>query len=244
MLVGTVELGSRPITVLVPDFSKLKEELERARALGIDLIEARVDLMERGKEREALDLIANYGFYSILTVRPTWEGGKFEGGEEERLTLFKRLLPHPAVGAVDVELRAEILPQVSELAGKERKRLIVSFHDFKETPSEEEIASSFKEAVKKGADIVKLAYFGRSPSDAARVCSTLFKFKEPKVFMVMGEEGRFTRVVGFSFGSLLTYTFFGKAVAPGQIEAEDLIKELSFYYPEYRKFRKKLLKGL
>ena len=53
--------------------------------------------------------------------------------------------------------------------------------------------------------------------------------------MVMGEVGSFTRVVGFSFGSLLTYTFFGRPVAPGQIEAEKLIKLLSNLYPQYRK---------
>ncbi len=57
--------------------------------------------------------------------------------------------------------------------------------------------------------------------------------------MVMGEVGSFTRVVGFSFGSLLTYTFFGKPVAPGQIEAERLIKLLSNLYPSYRKKREK-----
>jgi 3-dehydroquinate dehydratase-1 len=57
----------------------------------------------------------------------------------------------------------------------------------------------------------------------------------------MGELGKFTRVVGFSFGSLLTYTFFGKPVAPGQIEAEELILLLEKLYPEYADYRKKFL---
>ena len=76
---------------------------------------------------------------------------------------------------------------------------------------------------------------GRTQSDAARVCCVLSQLNYPRVFMVMGEVGSFTRVVGFSFGSLLTYTFFGRPVAPGQIEAERLIKLLANLYPDYRR---------
>jgi len=241
--VGTVELGKRPAVILVPDWSSLPSELERARELRLDLIEARVDLMEADRIRENLDLIADYGFYSVLTVRPTWEGGKFEGSEEERLELFKELIPHPAVGAVDVELNAKILPEVRKLARAEGKRLIVSYHDFEKTPEREEIRGIFERAIEAGADVVKTAFMGSSHADAARVCSVMAELPHPKIFMVMGEVGKFTRVVGFSFGSLLTYTFFGRPVAPGQIEAERLVELLAYFYPEYRREREKFLRG-
>lgn len=240
---GTVELGRRPVVIVVPDWENLGKELERARELRLDLVEARVDLMEPGRVRENLDLIGDYGFYCVLTVRPTWEGGGFKGSERERLELFRELLSHPAVGAVDVELKAEILPEVRELACKERKKLMVSYHDFEKTPGRQEIEELFKRAVESGADVVKLAFMGNSPSDGARVCSVMASLSHPRVFMVMGEEGSFTRVVGFSFGSLLTYTFFGEAVAPGQIEAERLVSLLSQFYPAYRREREKFLKG-
>jgi len=241
--VGTVELGKRPVVVLVPDWNSLPSDLERARELRLDLIEARVDLMEPGKVKENLDLIADFGFYSVLTIRPTWEGGEFKGSEEERLKLFKELIPHPAVGAVDVELKAQILPQVRELAVAGRKRLIVSYHDFEETPGREDVEEIFERAVEAGADVVKTAFMGKSHADAARVCSVMEELPYPKVFMVMGEVGKFTRVVGFSFGSLLTYTFFGRPVAPGQIEAERLVELLAYFYPEYRREREKFLRG-
>jgi len=244
MLIGTVELGKRPVVILVPNWEKLEEELEKARELRIDLIEARIDLLKDKSPqgvRRALDLIADYGFYAVSTVRPTWEGGCFRGSEEERLELLKLVARHPATGAVDVELKAKILPQVREVVGEEGKKLLVSYHDFQKTPPAEEIEELFEEANSKGADIVKLAFFGRDREEAARVCSTLYKFNHPKVFMVMGEVGRFTRVVGFSFGSLLTYTFFGKPVAPGQVEAGELILLLEKLYPEYADYRKKYL---
>ena len=45
----------------------------------------------------------------------------------------------------------------------------------------------------------------------------------------MGEIGKITRVAGFFFGSIMTYTFVGKSFAPGQIELNRLIEELKFY---------------
>jgi len=39
----------------------------------------------------------------------------------------------------------------------------------------------------------------------------------------MGELGKLTRVAGPPFNSVITYSFVGKAVAPGQINLEDMI---------------------
>ena len=241
MQIGTVELGKIP-RIVVALGQNYPEGLKRARQLKIDLVEARLDLLEEinGSEvKKFLDCIADYGFYAISTLRPVWEGGKFKGSESERLEILKIVASHPATGAIDVELRSELVEEVGELCRKNGKKLIVSYHDFEKTPEEAEIKDILKRAVERGADIVKVAFMGRNREDAQRVCCTLSAFKHPKVFMVMGEEGSFTRVVGFSFGSLFTYTFFGKPVAPGQIEAEKLIKLMSNLYPDYRRFREK-----
>lgn len=238
MRIGTVEIGNVPRVISVLNGTNLKENLERTRNLKIDLVEARIDLLNEVNHKSIkgfLDTIADFGFYAVSTLRPNWEGGKFKGSEALRLELFREIVKHPATGAVDVELRSKILPEVRKMVKKENKVLIVSYHDFNGTPPEGEIEAIFKRAVKRGANIAKLAFTGREKEDAERVCCTLSKFKHPKVFMVMGEVGKFTRVVGFSFGSLLTYTFFGESVAPGQIEADTLVKLLPELYPQLRK---------
>ncbi len=242
MQIGTVELGKEPAVIVALNGENLKENLEKARRLRIDLVEARLDLLtEITPEtiREFLDTVADFSFYAVSTLRPAWEGGEFKGEDPERLKLFEVIVKHPATGAVDVELRSSLLPEVASMVREERKKLIVSYHDFEKTPSESEIEEILGKCREAGADIVKVAFMGKSQEDAARVCCVLSKFNHPKIFMVMGEVGSFTRVVGFSFGSLLTYTFFGKPVAPGQIEAERLIKLLSNLYPSYRKKREK-----
>jgi len=245
MQIGTVELGKVPRVIVALGGENLKESLERARELKVDLVEARLDLLPEVSEssvKSFLDAVSDYGFYSVSTIRPVWEGGKFKGSEEERLKLFEFVVSHPATGAVDVELRSEILPYVRELVRDERKVLIVSYHDFDRTPSSQEIEGILGRAKETGADVVKVAFAGKSLSDATRVCCLLSRFDHPKIFMVMGEVGKFTRVVGFSFGSLLTYTFFGKPVAPGQIEAEKLIKLLCEFYPDYAREKERFLR--
>ncbi len=244
MQIGTVKLQNEPAVIVALDGNRLRENLEKARRLRIDLVEARLDLLEEitpEKIKSFLDAIANFGFYAVSTLRPTWEGGKFIKSEEERLELLKEVIKHPATGAVDIELKSSILPEIIPLVRAEGKKLIVSYHDFEKTPPNSEIEEIAKRCKEAGADIVKVAFMGKKEEDASRVCCVLSRFNHPKIFMVMGESGSFTRVVGFSFGSLLTYTFFGKPVAPGQIEAERLIKLLSSVYPSYRKKREKFL---
>ncbi|SMP19044.1 3-dehydroquinate dehydratase [Desulfurobacterium pacificum] len=232
--IGTVELGKKPVVVLSIDGGE-EDKLDYARRLGVNLIEVRGDLViSKGVDlsglNRVLDLIGDYGFYSVLTLRPEWEGGKLNCSEEERLQLFEKLVKHPSVGAVDVELRASILSDVRELAKREGKVLIVSYHDFEKTPPAEEIGGIFRRAVEAGADIVKLAFYGNSLSDVSRVCCVMNSIDYPKVFMVMGAVGKMTRVVGFHFGSLMTYTFLGKSVAPGQIPLEELKNLLEKFY--------------
>lgn len=237
MLLGTVELGSIPRVVLAVSGEDVKGNLFRARELKIDIVEARVDLIRSLNLESAvslLDMIGDFGFPAILTVRPVWEGGKFEGDEEGRLSLIAELVKHPCVAAVDIELRAgKIRKRAISLSKLLGKKVIVSYHDFKATPDDEEIVRISEEMRSIGADIMKFAFTASSNREVSRAMCSFSSIDFPKVFMLMGEAGKISRVAGFTFGSLLTYTFFGEPVAPGQIEAERLVKLLSSFYPTY-----------
>ncbi|SNR62039.1 type I 3-dehydroquinate dehydratase [Desulfurobacterium atlanticum] len=239
MFLGTVELGKIPRVIVAIDGVNLKDKLFKARELKADLIEARVDLLETVSKKSVkrfLDTIADFGFFCIATVRPIWEGGKFKKDEEERFAVFHNIISHPAVAAIDIELRAEaILKRTITFAKANGKKVIISYHDFEKTPDEKSIQDIFEKARNLKADIVKCAFKANSYSDVTNVSSLMNKISFPKIFMLMGEKGSISRVDGFIFGSLLTYTFIGKAVAPGQIELEELVKLLAKFYPEYRK---------
>ncbi|WP_456460118.1 type I 3-dehydroquinate dehydratase [Desulfurobacterium sp.] len=248
MLLGTVELGKIPRVILATDDKNTEEKLFKARELKIDLIEARIDLIksiDRASIKKFLDTIGDFGFYAVATVRPVWEGGKFSGTEEERLGIIKEVAEHPIVVAVDVELRAEmIIKRVITFVKGLRKKIIISYHDFEKTPQTREIKQIVEKAKEIGGDIVKCAFKANTLKDVADTLCTMKSLDIPKIFMLMGDKGAISRVDGFYFGSLLTYTFFGKPVAPGQIEAEKLVKLLLEFYPDYRKEKLKADPGL
>ncbi len=234
MKIGTVKLGDYPKIVLIPKEESFESDLFKARSLKLDLIELRVDLLRHSNPKELLDKVADFGFYAILTVRAPFEGGNFKGSEEERILLLKELSLHPAVGAVDIELRAEAFKEVVEHVLSLGKLPIVSYHDFERTLPFKQIRSLIDKVPERA--VPKLAFMAESVFDAAELACAVKASQRKAVFMSMGRFGSFTRIVGFAFGSLLSYTFFGKPVAPGQLDAETLIKLMKEFSILRRRF--------
>src|SRR5438132_10997460 len=90
-------------TIAAPDIKTLMGEARRALAEGADLVELRLDYLQRGSEEEIGKEISPISNSCILTVRPRAEGGKFRGGEREnlrRLLAVSKAAPH----YIDIEL--------------------------------------------------------------------------------------------------------------------------------------------
>ena len=51
-----------------------------------------------------------------------------------------------------------------------------------------------------------------------------------KILIAMGDYGKVSRVAGFVFGSVITYSFVGSAVAPGQIELKEMVRLRSLLF--------------
>lgn len=111
-------------------------------------------------------------------------------------------------------------------------KIIISYHDFKKTPSFEDITKKFKEMKKGKPEIIKIVTTAKTSKD----CLTIFNFLEkntktkvesPKLIaFCMGEKGKITRVAGHLFGNYLMYATLreGKKTAPGQMEISKLKK--------------------
>src|SRR5829696_5502324 len=105
---------------------KTMDELRRRRdaATGADLVEVRLDGVDRPDAAGALDGRLRP---VIVTCRPAWEGGHFAGAEEDR----RRLLAEAAAAGaefVDVELRASF---AADIVRQRRGRgVIASMHVF------------------------------------------------------------------------------------------------------------------
>jgi 3-dehydroquinate dehydratase/shikimate dehydrogenase len=153
----------------------------------------------------------------IVTNRPACEGGKFNGTEKERITYLQRAC-HLGVKYVDMEL-----DHFHDLDRKATTRLIVSYHNFNETP--QNLDEIYSKIVDKGADIVKIATKANSYDDSRRMLNLIAaKHNEMDIIGIcMGEKGVATRVLGPVYGGYLTFASLeGKASAPGQLDVHDL----------------------
>ena len=198
---------------------------------NIDIIELRIDQFKDKDLNHILDVIKKVkekGFIALATIRSKLEGGA-DIPDEERFEIFSQIVDY--VDMVDIEYTSfRINKQVIDLYHSKGKAVIMSYHDFEKTPSDDYIQTIIDESKLMGADIVKYAFKANSFEDVARVMCITHKNREKNlVAILMGEIGKVSRVIAPVFGSLITYTFIGQSFAPGQIEAEKLNELLEFF---------------
>ncbi len=155
------------------------------------------------------------------------------GGDEDRQR--EALLTAIRAGAqyVDIEREADEsqISEIREAARLSGAKLVVSFHDFLNTPPRETLASIVNDCFRRGADIAKIACRAHSAADSARLLGLLDQLR-PLVVIGMGDAGKITRIVGPLLGSLWSYAAVseGKESAEGQLTADEcgeLMKRLS-----------------
>ncbi len=186
---------------------------------AVDLIELRLDSV---KDPNVGRVLEGRKRPVIVTCRPTWEGGRFNGSEEERHRILSEAIEAGA-DYVDVEWRAGFDDLVKKRGGK---GIVLSMHDFEGVPSDLESQYRMMRAME--PEIVKVAVHVRKLSD---MCSLLQlgrsgTERERLVLVGMGPVGQISRVLASHFGSCWSYA--GENVAPGQISVSRMLKEFRF----------------
>jgi 3-dehydroquinate dehydratase/shikimate dehydrogenase len=203
------------VTVTAATTAELRER--RDQAVDADLVELRLDTVGDPSAEGAL---AGRRRPVIVTCRPTWEGGRFTGSEEER----RRLLAEAQrLGAdyVDVEWKAGFTDIVARNHGR---GVIVSHHDFRGVPGD--LADRARAMRATGAEVVKLAVMAERLTDCLVVRAVRGAAGAPAVLLAMGDAGVASRLLPERFGSCWTYA--GNMAAPGQLPAARLRHEFSF----------------
>jgi 3-dehydroquinate dehydratase/shikimate dehydrogenase len=157
----------------------------------------------------------------IITCRAYNEGGQRHVEEEARLKL---LVEGAKAGAEYCDIEAASFEAASRLS-PDPSRLIVSHHNFAETPSDlEEI---YERLCALPAAIHKIATRANRIADSLRVLRLIDRARNEGrqlIAVAMGEAGLMTRVIGPSRGSFLTFGSLthGRESAPGQATCEEL----------------------
>ena len=186
----------------------------RDRVTAADMVELRLDGVSNPDVRGALQ---DRRLPVIVTCRAKWEGGRFEGSEEERRSILEQAL---AAGAEFVDV--EWLAGFTDLIARDPRRIVLSSHDFEGVPPD--LADQARAMRATGAGVIKLAV---SPN---RLCDTLplidVSREGDAVVIGMGDAGFPSRALAGRFGSRWTYA--GRAVAPGQVPAARMEREYGF----------------
>lgn len=163
----------------------------------------------------------------LFVNKAPFEGGDFLGTPEARVETLVEVLERGAA-YVDVALATEskwIRRLIS--VKKKNSHLILSYHNFKETPPLAALKRTVRQARKKGADIVKIATFVPSIEVNVTLLELLRWGKAegiPMIVVGMGEHGRLTRIAAPLLGSVMHYAPLGRGqeTAPGQLTQEEL----------------------
>ena len=170
---------------------------------------------------------------AVVTCRPTWEGGRFEGTEYERARILAQAME---LGAefVDVEWRAtqQSNGDFTGIVRRDSARVVISSHDFDGVPRDLEDRVRAMRGV--GAGAIKIAVA------VSRLTDTLplkdIGASGDAVVIGMGEAGVPSRLLAAHYGSRWTYA--GRGIAPGQLPAETMADDFHFFRvsPETRVF--------
>jgi 3-dehydroquinate dehydratase-1 len=160
----------------------------------------------------------------IITARHPNEGGGGRLSLRQRRALLSRFLNH--ADYLDVELRsARALRGLLAMAKTKNVQRIISFHDFKSTPSARLLVAKSHNAKALGADIFKIATRADTPTELGRLLEFITKNRVNLRLAVMGigRLGAISRVLLARAGSVLIYASLGPATdVEGQLSLEQL----------------------
>ncbi|KAI0564835.1 Shikimate dehydrogenase [Gracilaria domingensis] len=214
------------------------EQLKQAREAqeaGADLVEIRIDLLEESSSSQWERILEEAPLPTIVTNRAAWEGGNWHSSEVQRLQTLARAAQ---LGAqhIDVELRAiplflQYLKSSNMSLPLSSTKLIISYHDFNNSLTSEQIDQILSDMSRLGADVCKIAMAATSALDNCVVFGALQRTPCASVILAMGEAGQPSRILAPKYGSYLTFASVGAGSesAPGQIQASTLRQMYRFH---------------
>jgi 3-dehydroquinate dehydratase type I len=210
---------------MVDRSDRVLEAMIKARDMGADLLEWRLDVTSN-PEVEAI--IQQAPLPVIATVRSVDQGGRFVGSKAEQLQLNLQAA-ESGCSYLDWEFcRGEPLP--AELTPL-RNRVILSYHNFHETPLDGELGSLFQEMAGTGAEVLKIVTWAQKREDNLRVLSLIGHGRrqdQKVVAFCLGPLGRISRVACLLVGGVFTYAALetGAEAASGQLTLSEIRQTL------------------
>ncbi len=210
-------------------------ETSRVLAKGPDLLEWRVDCFEGiGATGQVIEVAQGIRKLAedtpvLFTRRSIKEGGEpISLSEEEVVALYEAVCDEGSVDLIDFEMGndPEHIRRLRAVSRAHNIKMIMSYHNFQETPGLDYIWQRFAQAQDQQADIGKVAVMPKSLDDVLTLLTATLRASEtldiPLISMSMGGYGSLSRLFGWVFGSTVSFAVGDRGSAPGQVPIEDL----------------------
>jgi 3-dehydroquinate dehydratase type I len=216
------------VSIAAREPSEIPLLIEKAEDAGADLIEVRLDYLSLAPS-EAGGVLENLAARSpvpmIATNREYSQGGLRPQNEKNRVQVLL-LAAEAGFRYVDVELGTDDLEPLVDEIKRHGAEPIVSFHDFKGTPSLGEMERIVRSEIDAGAEVCKLVTTARKLEDNIK-CLLLTRrmSKSTKIVcFAMGRKGLISRALSPVFGGYFTFASLSDEArtAPGQPTIDDL----------------------
>ncbi len=212
-------------SLIASNKTEMINSIEKAISFGTKFIEIRFDYINTSEIYELLPLLKKYSDQCIYTCRKLDQGGSFKGNEKLRIKILEELSKHNP-SFIDIELiTIKNKPELAKTLRSNGSSLIVSWHNFSETPNEKVLKSILTDS-KKFGDISKIVTFAQTFQDNNKIFS-LYKSetKGKLIAFCMGELGIISRILCVTLGSPLTYASIDdNQTAKGQISILEMKK--------------------
>lgn len=232
-----LKIGEGKPKICLPIVEKTTEDiLKRIQSYEkytYDVIELRIDFYENiHDEKQVLNLLQQIKKQTnrplLLTYRSLREGGQLQLEDHEYIKLIETACQSHSVDMVDIELMSGnvLVCQLVKIAHQNDVKVIMSYHDFDQTPDVHEMKKHLECMEILGADIGKIAVMPHRYKDVVRLLEVTMEMSQrlniPLVTMSMGEMGKISRISGELTGSAMTFASGGLSSAPGQIPVEKM----------------------
>ena len=213
------------VSIASTDVQSITKLSDQAFEQGADYVEIRLDFLRLEQLQKAIEAVKSIKSMAIFTLRSKGQGGRFAGSEQDRVNWLQKLAEQKPM-LLDVELPT--LQQNDELADfleRQRTPLLVSWHDFQETPSNHRIADLLSE-MRIYSNYVKIVTTANSVDDSLRLLE-LYDTATGlhPIFFAMGEAGVVSRVMCTVIGNApFTYASLDEPMAPGQLTLRQMRK--------------------
>ncbi|MDD8020159.1 MAG: type I 3-dehydroquinate dehydratase [Acidobacteriota bacterium] len=216
------------------EVSNVSDSLKKLK--GLDLAELRLD--KASLTLDEIKQLFSLPLNLIVTCRP---GSMSE--ENRKQYLLEAICCGAKYVDLEIESPAAFKQDVISQAREKGCLVILSYHNYQESPPAIELNRMVKKCFREGADIAKIACQVNSNQDIIALLS-LYGLDEAAagkiISLGMGEKGKITRVAAPLLGAPFTYASFkpGSETAEGQLDKKSLEAILGFLREKRRRSKK------